>query len=159
MSEISNLLPWVFVYVCRMKNIVFFLGTFLINSLVYSQSILTDKAKYQVHRLATGYEAVLPLVCGDGTTKKNVKIMYAIDSVSTKTADTLYLKYTLMLLNAQAKYKCANTFSWQPSEITILYSTATGVSAIIRGSAENSYGSRNSITIYFKRENGAFVDL
>jgi hypothetical protein len=144
-----------------MKKILFLLSAFVFTSVAYSQSILTDKTKYQVRRLATnkGYEAVVPLVCGDGETKKNVKVFYAIDSVSKKTADTLYQLSTLMVLNVQAKFKCKNTFSWQPSEISILNSNESGTVVIFKGSAENSYGSRNAVTVYFKRKNGEFIDL
>ena len=56
-----------------MKNSFLLLGAFIIHNIVYSQSILTEKTKYHVQRMASnkGYEALFPMVCGDGITKKN----------------------------------------------------------------------------------------
>ena len=144
-----------------MKKILFLLTVLVFSSVAYSQSVLNDKTKYQVRRLATnkGYEAVVPLVCGDGETKKDVKVYYLLDSVNNNTADSLYDLATLMVLNVQAKYKCKNTFSWQPIEITIAKSPKFGFIVVFKGSAENSYGSRGFVDVYFKRQNGVFVDL
>lgn len=126
------------------------------------QSILSEKVKYKVKRLPTnkGYQATVSLVCGDKETNKNVAVMYALDSLSAKTADTMYQLVTLFSLNAQSKYKCKNTYSWKPSQFTIMHNNQENtISAIVRGSAENAYGSRGEVTFYYRWENGEFISL
>ncbi|MEY4860373.1 MAG: hypothetical protein RL059_72 [Bacteroidota bacterium] len=145
-----------------MKNSFLLLGAFIIHNIVYSQSILTEKTKYHVQRMASnkGYEALFPMVCGDGITKKNVEIIYGIDNVSQKTADTLYLVSTLLQLNSQAKLKCIDTFSWEPTKITIVNTKTRGIAAIVRGINLNSDKISTSVDFYFiRKENGIFVTL
>jgi len=145
----------------KMKKILFLLGAFVFGSVAYSQSILTEKEKYEVvwSQSTIGYEANVPLLCGDGETKKSVKVYYRkIDSLNNQTADSLYQISLLILLNEKAKNKCKNTYSWKPSTIRIS-NGKLGISAIVEGSAENTYGSRGVVEVYFKRKNGEFIEL
>jgi len=125
-----------------------------------SQSILKEKVKYKVKRLESnlGYEAYVPLKCGDNQTIKNIRIIVAVDSLKTKTADSMYLISTIESLNILAKYHCKNSFSWQPIEISIMYSNGE-ISALAEGSAENSFGSRGNVNTVLKWKNGQFVAL
>ena len=144
-----------------MKNLFFSLSSFVFSSVTYSQSILTEKSKYEVvwSESTIGYEANVPLLCGDGETKKNVKVYYRkIDSLNSQTADSLYQILLLTTLNEKAKSKCKNTYSWKPTTIRIS-NGKLGISAIVEGSAENTYGSRGVVEVYFKRKNGVFVEL
>jgi hypothetical protein len=145
-----------------MKKVILSFLAIAFSSIAYSQSILSDKATYKVKRLQTnkGYEATVPLNWGDKKTLENVSVVYAVDSLEKLTADTLYDIKTLWQLNSQSKYKCKNPYSWRPSSITIMHNTETNkVSVIVRGSAENAYGSRGEVTFYYNRKDTEFISF
>jgi hypothetical protein len=145
-----------------MKKTLLLLIAIAFSAITYSQSVITEKTKYKVKRISTnkGYEAIVPLVWGDKKTNENVTVVYAIDSLSKFTADTIYKIQTLYTLNAQSKYQCKNPYSWRPSTITIMHDKEKNtISVIVKGSAENAYGSRGDVTFFYNRENGEYVPL
>jgi hypothetical protein len=142
-----------------MKNLLFVFGAVLLISNVNGQSILTEKEKYKVKRLPSnkGYEAIVPLVCGDSETNKDVTIWYGLDSLSAETADTMYQLVTLFSLNNKSKYLCKNAYSWKPSQFTIMHNNQENIiRAFVKGSAENAYGSRGEVNFYYRWKNGQF---
>ncbi len=145
-----------------MKKVILSFLAIAFSCIAYSQSVLAEKTTYKIQRLSSnkGYEALVPLNWGDKKTLENVRIIYAIDSLTKHTADTLYDIKTLWQLNSQSKYKCKNPYSWRPSSITIMHNTETNkVSVIVSGSAENAYGSRGEVTFYYNRKDTEFISF
>jgi hypothetical protein len=142
-----------------MKNTILIIALLICGLNSLGQSILKDKTKFQVKTISTGgYEAVLPLKCGDDETIKNTPIVIFTQQIEKSKIDTMLLVSTFQVLNVMSKYKCKNKFSWKPTKFTILGNEGK-ISAIVKGSAENAYGSRGEVTFYFNWENGEFVEL
>lgn len=142
-----------------MKNTIILLALTICGLNSFAQSILKDKTKFQVKAISTGgYEAVLPLKCGDDETIKNTPVLIYTDKMEQSKIDTMLMVSTFMVLNVKSKYKCKNKFSWKPSKFTILGGDGK-ISAVVKGSAENAYGSRGEVTFYFNWENGGFIEL
>ena len=123
----------------------------------FGQSILTDTSKFHVKVLSNGYEAVLPLQCGDGETIKNTPIAFLLAKTAASLNEEMLQVLSYQKLNILAKYNCKNTFSWKPSKITI-YQLSSSTTAKVEGSAENAYGSRGEVTHSFILKNGEFVN-
>ncbi len=122
----------------------------------FGQSFLTDTTKFQVKVLSIGYEAVLPLQCGDGETIKNTPVAFLLAKTAASLNEKMLQIPTYQKLNILAKYNCKNKFSWKPSKITI-YQLSSSITAMVEGSAENAYGSRGEVTYNFILKNGEFV--
>lgn len=141
-----------------MKKAIFIVLLITSSLLSKSQSILSDTIKYQVKKNQSYVEAQVPMKCGDNETIKSVQVIIYIDKMDKMQVDSMLNLSTIEILNIKAKYKCKNTYSWKPTKISILGREGT-ISAIVKGSAENAYGSRGEATSYFNWKNGEFVDL
>lgn len=120
------------------------------------QSILTDTTKFQVKVTSNGYQAILPLECGDGETIKNTPITISFGKTEASINEEIFQVLTFQKLNLLSKYKCKNKFSWKPSKI-LIYQLNGEIRGTVTGSAENAYGSRGEVSNFFKLENGEFI--
>ena len=140
-----------------------FLTVFLISLslLVDAQPILKDansKLKYKVKITDKYIESVVSLQCGDQS-KKDVKFTIYTEKIEKSKIDSLYDYGQAVFMNFLTEDKCKNKFSWKPTSISILVSKDGEISAIMDGSAENTYGSRGSVTNYFTWKEGMFREL
>ncbi len=135
---------------------------FLFNqSKVFSQSILSNKPKYQVKEIIPklGYEAIFTLENGDKETKKSVKLKLFTGNLTTTELENLLDIKPYIELNRKAKERCKNPYSWKPREIEITKTWDGTIVAKIYGSAENSYGARSEAKFWFEYLEGNFYKL
>lgn len=143
-----------------MKNFIILLALTLLAFKTVGQSILTDSTKFQVKVLANGmgFQAVIPLECGDGETIKKTPIFIYLGKLEKSLNEKMLMVSTFEMLNVMSKLNCKNKLSWKPSKLSIFQINGK-ISANAEGSAENSYGSRGEVTFNYLWKNGEFVNF
>jgi hypothetical protein len=140
-----------------------FISLFLFNqSIVFSQSILSNKPKYQVKVINSPltYMAIFPLQNGDRETYKNVELTLLADDLNKNDITKLLELSTYIDLNYKAKQRCKNPYSWKPSKIFITKDNIEDrITVTVIGSAENSYGGRGEVIFIFEYLEGMFFKL
>lgn len=144
-----------------MKSTLLTVFMISLSLLIKAQPILKDpnyKVKYKVKTTDKYIESIVSLQCGDQT-NKDVKFTIYTEKIQKSKIDSLYDYGHAVFMNYLTELKCKNKFSWKPTSISILVSNDGEISAIMDGSAENTYGSRGSVTNYFIWKEGLFKEL
>lgn len=144
-----------------MKNTLLTVLMISLSLLIKAQPILKDpnyKVKYKVKTTDKYIESIVSLQCGDKT-NKDVKFTIYTEKLQKSKIDSLYDYGQAVFMNYLTELKCKNKFSWKPTNISIMVTSRGEISATMDGSAENTYGSRGSVTNYFTWEEGMFKEL